>query len=251
MKQFYTIRKSISLLFLLMLLCSSSTALAADTDLIEEQIPVKVPTAGTLHNKINANKMFKIKNLKITGELNMSDINFIRQMAGCYKDDGTRYDGHLQQLDIKGVELVSDNASDTFDGIFSDLSSLQSVVLPEHLQALGSSAFSNSTALASVTLPEGLNSIGDNAFSGCTTLASITLPEGLVKLEGDVFYGCTGLTSVTLPKNLTKVSFGLFDGCTSLAAITLPESVTEIGKYAFTTVYQSDFRHRAAGCDNA
>ena len=55
---------------------------AANDDLITKQITIKLDKAGTLPNKIAISEMYKITNLKIIGEINGTDWNFIREMAG-------------------------------------------------------------------------------------------------------------------------------------------------------------------------
>ena len=56
---------------------------AADGDLITKQITIKLEEAGTLPSKIGDTKKYKITNLKIMGEINGTDLRFIREMAGC------------------------------------------------------------------------------------------------------------------------------------------------------------------------
>ena len=47
---------------------------AADDDLITKQITIKLDEAGTLPDKIETNKKYKITNLKIIGEINGTDL---------------------------------------------------------------------------------------------------------------------------------------------------------------------------------
>ena len=54
---------------------------AAD-DLITKQITIKLDEAGTLPDKIGSTKKYQITNLKIIGEINGTDLRFIRNMAG-------------------------------------------------------------------------------------------------------------------------------------------------------------------------
>ena len=54
---------------------------AADDDLITRQITVKLDEAGTLPDKIGSIKKYKLTNLKIVGEINGTDLRFIRDMA--------------------------------------------------------------------------------------------------------------------------------------------------------------------------
>ena len=55
---------------------------AADNGLITRQVTVKVYEAGTLSEKIAYNKMYKITNLKIIGEINGTDLRVIREWQG-------------------------------------------------------------------------------------------------------------------------------------------------------------------------
>ena len=58
-------------------------------------------------------------------------------------------------------------------------------------------AFRGCTGLTSIVIPEGITSIGSSAFSGCTGLTSITISASVTSIRPAVFDGCTNLTSVT------------------------------------------------------
>lgn len=66
-------------LVLWMLLCN--VFVFAD-DLITEQVVVNVEEPGTLPNKISNADKDRITDLKIIGELNGTDVRFVREMAG-------------------------------------------------------------------------------------------------------------------------------------------------------------------------
>lgn len=88
------------------------------------------------------------------------------------------------------------------DGGFRGCAALQSVTLPEGLDAIGASAFADCTALSEITLPKGLRSLGSSAFSGCTALKTVRCGAG-EKPSGwsaDCFAGCSAQISyATLP----------------------------------------------------
>ena len=72
---------------------------AANDDLITKQITINLDKAGTLPNKIASSEMYKITNLKIIGEINGTDWNMIREMAGRnYQESST--EGNLSVLDL-------------------------------------------------------------------------------------------------------------------------------------------------------
>ena len=231
---------------------------AADGDLITKQITIKLEEAGTLPSKIGDTKKYKITNLKIMGEINGTDLRFIREMAGCdYKGMGT--EGKLVTLDLSEAKIVEGGdiyfyssyfycytSDDVIGGYaFYGCSSLTSLTLPSNVTKIGESAFEGCSSLTSLTLPSSVTEIGRSAFKGCSSLTSLTLPSSVTSIGSSAFYGCSGLTSLTLPSSVTEIGAYAFYGCSSLASLTLPSSVTSIGSSAFygcsglTSIYVS------------
>ena len=219
---------------------------AADGDLITKQITIKLEEAGTLPSKIGDTKKYKITNLKIMGEINGTDLRFIREMAGCdYKGMGT--EGKLVTLDLSEAKIVEGGdiyfyssyfycytSDDVIGGYaFYGCSSLTSLTLPSNATKIGESAFYGCSGLTSLTLPSSVTSIGESAFYGCSGLTSLTLPSSVTSIGSSAFYGCSSLTSLTLPSSVTSIGSSAFYGCSGLTSLTLPSSVTEIGAYAF------------------
>lgn len=69
-------------LTVLFVLLGSLAIQAADDGLITRQITLKLDEAGTLPNMISYDQKNLITNLKIVGEINGTDLIFIREMAG-------------------------------------------------------------------------------------------------------------------------------------------------------------------------
>ena len=217
---------------------------AADGDLITKQITIKLEEAGTLPSKIGDTKKYKITNLKIMGEINGTDLCFIREMAGSDRE-GWRTEGKLATLDLSGAKIVrgggiyynSVNCYTSDDVIgnyaFSDCSGLTSLILPSSVTEIGESAFEGCIRLTSLTLPSSVTSIGSSAFEGCRSLTSLILPSSVTSIGSSAFYGCSGLTSLTLPSSVTSIGWATFSGCSGLTSLTLPSSVTSIDGRAF------------------
>ena len=216
---------------------------AAD-DLITKQITIKLDEAGTLPSKIGDTKKYKITNLKIMGEINGTDLCFIREMAGSDRE-GWRTEGKLATLDLSGAKIVrgggiyynSVNCYTSDDVIgnyaFSDCSGLTSLILPSNVTSIGYSAFYGCICLTSLTLPSSVTSIGSSAFEGCRSLTSLILPSSVTSIGSSAFSGCSGLTSLTLPSSVTSIGWAAFSGCSGLTSLTLPSSVTSIDGRAF------------------
>ena len=175
-----------------------SLSIQAADGLITKQITIKLEKAGTLPNMIGSTKKFQITNLKIIGEINGTDLQMIREMAG--KDArGNDTDGMLSVLDLSDAKIVEGK------GYY-----------------MGNS-YSTSN-----------DKIGDLAFEGCSGLTSLTLPSGLTEIGSCTFRGCSGLTSLTLPSGVTEIGYSAFEGCSGLTSIYVyTEKLPDMGRDVF------------------
>ena len=261
MKKLFTLQKGRVLLLVLMLCLGFSKVQADDSGLITEQVKINVVEAGTLCDRIKSDLKYKITSLKLSGKLNIDDILYIREMAGCYYDTkGSKYDGHLEDLDISDVTLIgTDKDVDVYfytttngstptggsfsadlrtpqtlgNGLFAYLPMLRSVILPKKVQAIGFETFLMCSQLTSVTLPSDLTAIWGYAFSGCTSLHSMQFPSSLTSINACAFQDCTSLVSLQFPSGLTSIGHNAFYGCISLTSLQFPSNLTSIGNSAF------------------
>ena len=238
-------------LCLVFLLCNA-TSHAAD-DLITQQITIKLDKAGTLPNKIESSKKYKITNLKIVGEINSTDLRMIREMAGSGYQDDYSTEGKLSVLDLSQAKIVAGGDAywmvnvnsityryytsndEIGEAAFYNCSSLTSLILPTRVIQIGDYAFQKCSNLISITIPARVIKIGKQAFDGCSNLISITLPAGVTEISPGAFWDCSGLTNLALPLGITKIGSGAFHGCRSLTSLTLPASIKEIDSDAFSS----------------
>ena len=154
------------------------TIQAADDDLITRQITIKLDEAGTLPNKIASSEMYKITNLKITGEINGTDWKMIREMAESdYKGYSTK--GKLSTLDLSEARIVEGGDYYYFDNNCYTSNDV-----------IGSCAFYGCSGLTSLNLPSSITKIGMSAFEGCSGLTSINLPAGITSIGESAFKNC-------------------------------------------------------------
>ena len=211
-------------LTVLFMLLGSTAIQAADDGLITKQITLKLDEAGTLPNRIAVSRKNLITNLKIVGEINGTDLKFIREMAGC-DYDGKETDGKLSILDLSDAKIVEGGSayySDRDDGFIYTSN-----------DKLGDFAFYGCSGLTSLTLPSSVTKIGCYALSSCIGLTSLTLPSSVTEIGEHAFLNCRGLTNFTIPSGVTKIGAGAFFCCYGLISLTIPSSVTAIGSQAF------------------
>lgn len=227
---------------------------AANDDLITKQITINLDKAGTLPNKIASSEMYKITNLKIIGEINGTDWNMIREMAG--RDNrGYGTEGKLSVLDLSEAKIVKggdsyypgDNCYTSNDEIgeyaFKDCSRLTSLTLPVGITSIGYDAFAYCSGLTSLTLPAGITSIGEFAFSYCSGLTSIYVyAEKVPRIGRYAFEGCASRKcTLYVPKgtydNYRLSEFGYFENivefdATGIDKTTTSTDVEEVSRYS-------------------
>ena len=180
------------------MLLGSLVIQAADDGLITKQITIKLDKAGTLADKIGKNKKYKITNLKIVGEINGSDLKFVRDMAGgSFRDEGIV--GKLSVLDLSEAKIIKGGSF-----YYSPNGSYDEYYTTD--DAIGSYAFYECCELKSLKLPSGVTEIGSFAFKYCSRLTSLTLPSGVTEIGVAAFY-CSGLTSLIIPPGVTEIGY--------------------------------------------
>ena len=149
---------------------------------------------------------------------------------GNYAD--TSGNGAFQGTSITSINIIGNKLESIGLYAFRDVSSLQSINLPNSLIYITDSAFRGS-GLTSITIPDSVDAIQGNAFYNCLNLASVNVPKNLTTIGNDIFSGCSNLENVTLESGLTLIGIGMFYNCGKLTSISLPGTITTIGASAF------------------
>lgn len=196
----------------------------------KEYVVVNCPTAGGLQDAIAAAKLdyTKVTNLKITGEINDVDFNFMHYSMNA-----------LEALNLKEVTIQGEGyEEDVIPAGAMENTKLNYLVLPDRLKGIRLGAFFNCKYLVgSLVIPEGVEVIEDNAFNGCSSLdGTLTLPSTLKRIGGRAFYNCSSLTgNLTLPEGLETIGSDAFHICIGFyGELHLPNSLKEIGQRAFS-----------------
>jgi len=206
-----------------------------------QQITLHVERAGTLHGMINASRLPYITDLKLTGELNGTDISFIRTLvkknlrfldlseARIVEGGAIYYSNYRTSNDIIGSYMF-------YNPDYSPISpcAISKINLPNSVTGIEEGAFKSCTRLTDINIPNSVTSIGPETFKSCTSLTDINIPNSVTSIGERAFSGCTSLTDINIPNSVTSIERGAFSGCTSLTDINIPNSVTSIGERAFS-----------------
>lgn len=178
-----------------------------------------------------------------------------------YKE-GAGYDAVIpDEINGRQVTEISDRA-------FAYERDLGSIVIPETVRKIGSSAFERCEMLREINIPASVEEIGEFAFARCPLLESINvsadnpeyaskdgilynkdftrlivcptekqiadIPGTVESIAPNAFEECSNITDIAIPDNVRRIEEETFFGCQSLAKATLPDGLAEIGERAFT-----------------
>ena len=196
---------------------------------------VNVETAGTLSYLIEAagKNPAKIRNLKVTGQVNGSDFYFMR-------DNMTI----LESINMKEAKIVAGTASGSYmydndenvipkDAFFVK-KSLVNYVFPETVTEIGNSAFAGTTLSGPLIIPDDVKIIGAGAFAE-TNISSIQFSRDLEVIGGGAFESCSAATgTLSFPEKLRDIGDYAFNECRGFTGrLVLPDNLESIGERAF------------------
>lgn len=200
-------------------------------------------TRGHLKSSIiAANKDYtKLKNLKITGEIDATDFEFM-------KNEMTQ----LEALNLKDVKVYGKFGEQEWNGISDNVekegvipyvamegkSSLLYLVLPDKLEAISERAFSNCINISgSLMIPEGVTRIGYSAFAFCRGIkGDLSLPNTLKYIASSAFHSCDFTCQLILPINLQYIGANAFEYNNGFYGnLSLQDNLTYIGACAFNS----------------
>lgn len=196
------------------------------------QIFLNVENAGTLPNLIADNRKYQIKNLRLTGYLNGTDINFLREMAGS-DSYGNSTPGILETLDISGCTIVSGGRSYykacqtsnnmVGDYMFYNCKQLVNLMLPDNTTVIEDYAFADCDRLSVISIPERVKAFGVQSFRNDISLLRIPMPSELTSINDYAFMGCNGISEIMIPASVTNIGDGIVKDCQNISKINVAE----------------------------
>ena len=153
---------------------------------LRDYISVCVDSPGTLEKIISLEYHGnKISSLKLSGQINRSDLDYIADSLSASLINLNMYDarivGNDDEKDI--LSFKSNNYE------ISNFRMLSNLTLPKILRKIDNYAFCGAQLVGNITLPEGLEEIGIEAFAHCSLYGKLELPKSLKILRAGAFYG--------------------------------------------------------------
>ena len=114
------------------------------------------------------------------------------------------------------VQDFQDNSSRPFSGC----DRLTDFVFGEEVEHIPDYLCYQLTSLNTIVIPNSVTSIGTNAFSFCSGLKTVTIPNSVTDIGDEAFYYCTGLKTVTIGNSVKSIGDKAFYHCSSLEHVT-------------------------------
>lgn len=155
-----------------------------------------------------------------------------------------RASDNLQFVDFgNGIKTIGDHAC-------SGCAALKTIILPQVLETIKTSAFDGCTSLEITgdDIPSTLSAIGYRAFKNCKNFTGdLVLPNFTNTLgTGGYQFEGTSITSFSAP-NLEEIPTGILAGNSQIVSATFSSVITNIGGYAFQSasslekIYPTEF----------
>ena len=205
--------------------------------------------AGKLSTRISGTEKLSATRLTISGEINGTDVVFIRGMF---------MEGKLTDLDIENASIVS--GGDPYDEslrvgtkdnivgkyMFEDCKQMISIKLPSNAVKIEGGAFKGCKSLKRLDIPVSCIEVESMILSSCANLEEVNLSDAVQKFPGLAVYSCNNLMKINASegnpyfksvdgvlfskdgKILVRYPMGKND-----VAYTIPDGVVTIGKDAF------------------
>lgn len=204
----------------------------------DKLVTIDLNAAGTLVSN-SEDDLLRLTKLKIKGDINGTDIAYLRKIASSPKANLVLLDlaeshivegGNPYILDYYGDEHYT--ASNIVGDYMFSACKLENIILPNDIVAMGKSCF-ESSFIKTISIPNAIENISFGAFRNCANLESVTMGNKVTMVSAQAFSNCTHLKTIVLPEGLVSIGSYAFSECASLKSINLSTSILELDVAAF------------------
>ena len=171
------------------------------------------PSSITCLNKLALGGLYNVTNLYFSEGI---QLEAIQNISSSIKDMKSIKLFHFP-LDLTSINGIS----------FSELESLEKVVLPEKIEIIPASLFCGCISINDVNIPESVKRIEEKAFSGCKIFdVAFETIQSLEYIGNEAFSGCDSLTNINIQQlNIVNIDSLAFANCRGLNSITISSNM--------------------------
>ena len=118
----------------------------------------------------------------------------------------------LLTYEVKDGEVTITGCSASATGIIIVPSTIQGYPVT----AIADNAFKGCTSVETFVIPETVDSLGTGVFENCTSLVGAQLPSNITSIPANTYKGCTSLETMLIPETITAIDPTAFGGCKNL-----------------------------------
>ncbi len=208
--------KKILLMSLVFLLCISMCSCDAALKSIKEKV------TGEAEPEMPADYITTLENEQFSYELYDGYVKVIKYI-------GETTDVVIpSEIDDKPVTVIGNLC------FFDTTAKVTSVVIPDSVTTIESSAFYYADRLTAIKIPDSVTSLGSRAFAWCESLESVTFGKNITDIPEFCFNHCSSLVSLNIPAYIKSIGLRAFSYCEKLQEEVIPASVQSIGERAFS-----------------
>lgn len=203
-----------------------------------DNVEVTLTEPGTLQSLLGDEAIGNVGTLKVTGDINSSDLLFLRKLAGV-NETGDKTEGVLYGLDLSQARFVTGGNPYLIDGS-KKLTITTNDELPQQ-------AFYNCRRLRTLALPAGLHHYGDGTLARCMALSELSIgtpaDDADFIIDESVVWNKdkteivailpTASGTLAIARGTTALHDYAVAGCSRLSRVTLPLSLAKIGREGF------------------
>ena len=204
-------------------------------------IDVTLSESGTLMDKVNIDDILNIENLKISGDINGTDLLIIRKME------------NLKLLDLKDAHIVNGGMSyfqkyvtsknKIGEYFFYNNRKLYTVILPQDITEICNNSFDDN--IITISIPKSVRIISESCIGNngsvhiedmaayCTMRFGVTVWPLWRYCNHDLYLNDKKVTDIIIPDDIEEISYYAFQNVNGIQSVIIPKSVTKIGEGAF------------------
>ena len=204
---------------------------------------ITLSETGTLIDNVNIDNILDIENLKISGDINGTDLLVIRKMENLKLLD--LGEAHIVEGGMSYYENYVTSKNRIGNYFFSNNKKLYTVILPQDITEICEYSFCWLSELRTIFIPKSVKKMNSSIFSSCDNLHSIHIEDLAAycsikfshytwkNRSRDMYLNDKKIVDMVIPEGVTNISSYAFYELNGLNSLVIPRTVTNIGTETF------------------